>query len=108
MERNLYYTKVIILYKSHLNKQTYIKQHITFINRNMNTVISKFPYLSYSEALNLKNELYQKDIKKMKEMKEMKEKETISNKNTNKNINIKLEKRPSILFSIIQGPKLYA
>ena len=44
----------------------------------------------------------------MKEMKEMKEKETISNKNTNKNINIKLKKRPSILFSIIQGPKLYA
>jgi hypothetical protein len=56
----------------------------------MNTVITKFPYVSYSEALNLKEELYKKQ------------------QPPQNNINIKLKKRPSILFSIIQGPKLYA
>ena len=69
----------------------------------MNTVITKFLYVSYSEALNLKEELHKKDTTNMNYVKDNKQEQPPQN-----NINIKLKKRPSILFSIIQGPKLYA
>jgi hypothetical protein len=73
----------------------------------MNTVITKFLYVSYSEALNLKEELYKKDTTNMNYVKDNKlQKE--QEQTPQNNINIKLKKRPSILFSIIQGPKLYA
>jgi len=49
---------------------------------------SKLLYVSYSEAKNLKEELHKKDA--------------------NVNETKKPKKRTSILFSIIQGPKLYA
>jgi hypothetical protein len=74
----------------------------------MNTVITKFPSISYSEALNLKEELHKKDTKNMNYLKDNKLQQEQSQQKSQNNINIKLKKKPSILFSIIQGPKLYA
>jgi hypothetical protein len=63
----------------------------------MNSSIHKLLYISYSEALNLKEEF-----------KIVEKRTSTDSTGSQKSIKINPKKRPSILFSIIQGPKLYA